>query len=118
VRNVHGRIYLDVVRQPDGSLDAVNGDTYQVNQERGVVVIDSPAVGLVAVVPVGMTVISSVNLTPEVGAVLRKGDQFGYFQFGGSDIVIVFQDRDVVLEAEVGQKYLQGQRIGHVPARR
>lgn len=77
VRNVHGRIYLDVVRHPDGTLGAVNGHTYQFNQERGLVVIDSPALGLVAVVPVGMTVISSVNLTPEVGADLRKGDEFG-----------------------------------------
>ncbi len=114
VRNVQGRVYLDVVRQPDGSLGAVNGDTYQFNQERGLVVIESPTVGLVALVPVGMTVISSVNLTPEVGAELRKGDPFGYFQFGGSDIVILFQDKNVTLEVEVGQKYLQGQRIGSV----
>lgn len=114
IRNVHGRVYLDVVRNPDGSLGAVNGDTYQFNQERGLVIIESPTVGLVAVVPVGMTLISSVALTPRVGAELRKGDPLGYFQFGGSDIVMVFQDSNVVLEAEVGTKYLQGQRIGRV----
>jgi phosphatidylserine decarboxylase precursor len=117
VRNVHGRVYLDVIRRPDGSLTSVRGDTFQFNQERGIVVIDSPALGLVAVVPVGMSLISSVNLTPEVGVELRKGEEFGFFQFGGSDIVILFQDSDVVLEAEVGEKYLQGQRIGHVNAR-
>jgi phosphatidylserine decarboxylase precursor len=113
VRNVHGRVYLDVIRNADGSLSSVRGDTFQFNQERGLVVIDSPAVGLVAVVPVGMSLISSVNLTPDVGAELRKGDEFGYFQFGGSDIVLLFQDRNVVLEARVGERYLQGQRIGH-----
>jgi len=112
VRNVHGRVYLDVVRNEDGSLGARNGDTYQFNQERGLVVIESPTVGLVALVPVGMTLISSVVLTPEVGAELRKGDPFGYFQFGGSDMVLLFQDRRVVLEATPGTKYLQGQRIG------
>jgi phosphatidylserine decarboxylase precursor len=116
VRNVQGRVFLDVVKQPDGTLSAVNGDSHQFNQERGFVVIESPVVGLVALVPVGMTVISSVNLTPEVGAELRKGDQFGYFLFGGSDIVVLFQDKGVVLEAASGQKYLQGQRIGHVAA--
>jgi phosphatidylserine decarboxylase len=114
VRNVHGRVYLDVVRNQDGSLGAANGDSYQFDQERGLVIIESPTVGLVAVVPVGMTLISSVVLTPEVGARLRKGDLLGYFQFGGSDIVLLFQDRGVVLEAEVGTKYLQGQRIGRV----
>jgi len=118
VRNVHGRVYLDVARQPDGTLRGVNGDTYQFNQERGIVVVESPVVGLVAVVPVGMSLISSVTLTPEVGAHLRKGDEFGYFQFGGSDIVMVFQDRNVVLEAEVGTKYLQGQRIGSAEGHR
>jgi phosphatidylserine decarboxylase precursor len=114
VRNVHGRVYIDVVKNPDGSLRGVNGHTYQFNQERGLVIIDSPTVGLVAVVPVGMTLISSVNLTPKVGARLRKGDEFGYFQFGGSDIVVIFQAKNVVLEAEGGTKYLQGQRIGRV----
>ena len=114
VRNIHGRVYMDVFRNADGTLDIVDGDTYQFNQERGLIVIDSPDVGLVAVLPIGMAYVSSVNLTPEVGAELRKGDEFGYFLFGGSDIVMVFQDRDVVLDAEVGQKYLQGQRLGRV----
>jgi len=117
VRNIHGRVFIDVVRRPDGSLGGVNGHTYQFNQERGLVVIESPTIGLVALVPVGMTFISSVNLTPEVGAQLRKGDEFGYFQFGGSDIVMIFQDGNVVLEAEVGTKYLQGQRIGRSEVR-
>jgi phosphatidylserine decarboxylase precursor len=114
VRKIHGRVYLDVFRRPDGTLDVVDGDTFQFNQERGLVVIDSPEVGLVAVVPVGMGWVSSVNLTPEVGSTLRKGDEFGFFLFGGSDIVILFQHGDVVIDAEVGKKYLQGQRIGQV----
>lgn len=114
IRNVHGRVYMDVDRNEDGSFRVTNGHTYQFNQERGLVVIDSPSVGLVAILPVGMSFVSSVNLTPEVGAELRKGEEFGYFQFGGSDVVMVFQDMGVVLEAEVGQKYLQGQRIGRV----
>jgi phosphatidylserine decarboxylase len=106
--------YLDVRRNPDGSLDVVDGDTYQFNQERGLIVIDSPEVGLVAVLPIGMAYVSSVNLTPEVGAELQKGDEFGFFLFGGSDIVIVFQDNGVVLDADIGRKYLQGQRIGEL----
>jgi phosphatidylserine decarboxylase precursor len=112
LRKISGKVYMDVFREPDGTLNVVDGDTYQFNQERGLIVIDSPDVGLVAVLPIGMAYVSSVNLTTEVGAELRKGDQFGYFMFGGSDIVTVFQDRNVVLDAEVGRKYLQGQRLG------
>jgi phosphatidylserine decarboxylase precursor len=114
IRNISGRVYMDVRRNPDGSLDVVDGDTYQFNQERGLIIIDSPEAGLVAVLPIGMAYVSSVNLTPEVGAELQKGDEFGFFLFGGSDIVIVFQDNGVVIDAEVGRKYLQGQQIGGV----
>jgi phosphatidylserine decarboxylase precursor len=118
VRNVAGRFSLDVVRNSAGALDVHTGDTFQFNQERGLVVVDSPDAGLVAVVPVGMAVISSVNLTPKVGADLRKGDEFGYFLFGGSDIVLLFQSRNVVLDAKVGRKYLQGERIGGIESAR
>ncbi len=115
VRKIPGRVYMDMIRKADGSLEAIDGDTYQYNQERGLIVIDSHEVGLVAVLPIGMGPISSVNLTPEVGARLQKGEEFGYFMFGGSDIVMLFQNKKVVIDAEVGKKYLQGQRIGEVP---
>jgi phosphatidylserine decarboxylase precursor len=114
VRKIQGRVYLDVIRKADGSLQIIDGDTYQYNQERGLIVIDSPEVGLVAVLPIGMAFVSSVNLTPEVGARLRKGDEFGFFMFGGSDMVMLFQSKRVVIDAKVGTKYLQGQRIGGI----
>ena len=114
IRKIQGRVYMDVIRRPDGSLDVIDGETYQQNQERGLVVIDSPEAGLVAVLPIGMAFVSSVNLTPELGAKLQKGDEFGFFLFGGSDIVMLFQNKKVVIDAEVGKKYLQGQRIGEV----
>jgi len=114
VRTIEGRVYMNVIRKPDGSLDVIDGDSYQYNQERGLIVIDSPEVGLVAVLPIGMSFVSSVNLTPERGAKLQKGDEFGYFMFGGSDIVMLFQNKKVVIDAEVGKKYLQGQRMGEI----
>lgn len=114
VRQIQGRVYMNVVRKADGTLDVIDGDTYQCNQERGLIVIDSPEVGLVAVLPIGMSFVSSVKLTPEVGARLEKGDEFGFFMFGGSDIVMLFQNKNVVMDAEVGRKYLEGQRIGEI----
>jgi phosphatidylserine decarboxylase len=114
VRKVEGRVYMNVIRKADGSLEIIDGDTYQFNQERGLIIIDSPGVGLVAVLPIGMSFVSSVNLTPDVGAKLQKGDEFGFFMFGGSDIVMLFQNKQVAIDAEVGRKYLQGQRIGEL----
>ena len=57
---------------------------------RGLLVLDSP-VGLVAVLPVGMCQVSSVVMTADVGVKLRKGEEFAYFQFGGSDVVMLFE---------------------------
>ena len=33
----------------------------------------------------------SVVLTPEVGTELFKGENFGFLQFGSSDVIVVFQ---------------------------
>ena len=47
---------------------------------------------MVAVVPVGMSHVASVNLTHRPGDPVAKGEEFGYFQFGGSDIIVLFQE--------------------------
>ena len=49
--------------------------------------------GLVAILPIAMSQVSSCNWeeSVKVGAKVEKGDPMGYFLFGGSDIVMVFQ---------------------------
>jgi phosphatidylserine decarboxylase len=112
VRKIPGKVTLDVIKKPDGSLDTVDGTGYQFTQDRGLIIIDSP-LGLVAVLPIGMAQVSSVTLTAEVGAALAKGEEFGFFSFGGSDIVTLFEANKFVLDAKVGTHYNQGRRIGH-----
>ena len=68
------------------------------------------------VLPIGMAQVSSVNLTAEVGAMLAKGEEFGFFSFGGSDIVMLFEAGKVQLEANIGTHYNQGRKIGHAAA--
>jgi phosphatidylserine decarboxylase len=111
VRKIPGRVTLDVIKNPDGTLDSVDGTGYQFTQDRGLIVIDSP-LGMVAVLPIGMAQVSSVTLTARVGSVLSKGEEFGFFSFGGSDIVTLFEAGKVQLEAKVGTHYNQGTRIG------
>ena len=112
VRKIPGNVTLDVIKKPDGSLDIVDGTGYQFTQDRGLIVIDSP-LGLVAVLPIGMAQVSSVTLTAEVGASLAKGEEFGFFSFGGSDIVTLFEADKVQFDAKVGTHYNQGRQIGH-----
>ena len=111
-RKIPGRVTMDVIKKSDGSLEIVDGTGYQFTQDRGLIVIDSP-LGLVAVLPIGMAQVSSVTLTAEVGAVLSKGEEFGFFSFGGSDIVTLFEEGKVRLDAKVGTHYNQGKQIGH-----
>ncbi|UCC90647.1 MAG: phosphatidylserine decarboxylase [Dehalococcoidia bacterium] len=110
IRTISGKVVLDVIKKEDGSLDMVDGTGYQFTQARGLIVIDSP-VGLVAVLPIGMGEVSSVNLTAQVGAMLAKGEEFGYFAFGGSDIVVMFEADRVKITAEIGTHYNQGETI-------
>ena len=67
---------------------------WQMIETRDCVIIDTGEYGLVAVLPIGMSQICSCNWEEglEVGSVVEKGDPMGYFLFGGSDIVMVFQD--------------------------
>ena len=92
-------------------MHAIEGTGFQFLQTRGLMVLDT-TFGLIACVPVGMAHVSSVVLTAEVGAVLRKGEELGYFQFGGSDFVMVFErDSGVAFECGEEQHFLQGQRM-------
>jgi phosphatidylserine decarboxylase precursor len=94
---VSGKVYMQVDLE-DGQLasrDAA-GSGFEFTQVRGVLTIDTGASGLgdlgvVAVIPVGMSHVASVTLTTMTGTEVAKGEEFGFFQFGGSDIIILLQ---------------------------
>ncbi len=109
--NIMGKVSLDVYKQADGSFNAKDGSTFQFTQERGLTIFESDSIGYVAVLPIGMGFVSSVNFTGEVGATLSKGEEYGYFAFGGSDIVMLFEKDKVNITAEVGTHYNQGIKI-------
>lgn len=54
---------------------------------------DDPAIGLVCFMPVGMVEISSCIIDDKIkiGAHVEKGQELGYFQFGGSTHCVVFE---------------------------
>jgi phosphatidylserine decarboxylase len=95
---INGKVFMQVGL---GSGEFAASDSassgYEFSQTRGVVTIDTSAsdagdIGVVAVIPVGMAHVSSVVLTAVEGKHMAKGEEFGYFQFGGSDIIILFQE--------------------------
>lgn len=95
---IQGMVYLDVTIK-NGQFDSPDNaeDGYEFAQARGVIIIDTALspygnIGLVAVLPIGMCQVSSVNMIATVGSNMLKGDEFGYFLFGGSDIIVLFQE--------------------------
>src|SRR5450631_2177373 len=51
---------------------------------------DSPRIGLMCVLAVGMAEVSTCQITAYVGHHVRKGDQIGMFHFGGSTHCLIF----------------------------
>ena len=81
-----------------------NSLSWQTFETRGCVILDTAA-GKVALLPIGMGQVSSVNFEPNVkkGLKVKKGDPLGYFLFGGSDFVMIFEEKaDFKLTVEKG----------------
>ena len=66
---------------------------WQMIETRACVIVDTEQYGLAALLPIGMSQVSSVNFedSVKVGQRVKKGDELGYFLFGGSDFVMIFQ---------------------------
>jgi phosphatidylserine decarboxylase len=60
---------------------------------RGLVYIQSPdpVIGMVCVIPIGITEISSISIQVKPGTRVKKGEELGYFSYGGSTLALVFQ---------------------------
>ena len=66
--------------------------SWQMIETRDSIILDTDF-GKVAVLPIGMSQICSCNFEEnlKVGDEVHKGDPLGYFLFGGSDIVMLFE---------------------------
>jgi len=111
VRKLPARTWVNELKKPDGSLENVDDVSFQFEHTRGYIIIES-IVGYVVVMPVGMGHISSVTLTAEEGVRLAKGEEFGYFGFGGSDIIMLFEAGRIELNAKESTHFKQGEQIG------
>lgn len=102
---VGGRV---VRRTPiDGALYTVN--PIAVNSElavfsenkRVVEEIETEHFGLVTAVCIGATMVGSISFLAEVGDVVAKGQQHGYFAFGGSTVLWLFEKGAIQFDADI-----------------
>jgi phosphatidylserine decarboxylase len=91
-----GTYYSEADSEGADAVEPTNSQPYLKHvAARAIILIqaDDPVIGLVAVMPVGMVEVSSCIIDPNVtpGYHLTKGEELGYFQFGGSTQCLVFR---------------------------
>ncbi len=68
--------------------------------KRSICQLRSPNFGHIALIEVGALNVSSIVQTHEIGAVTR-GQEKGYFQFGGSTLVLLFEAESIAFDADL-----------------
>ena len=88
---------------------------YFFQHRRGYYIFDTEKFGHVAMVCVGMFTISSISFEANEGEVVEKGDELGYFAYGGSAIILLFEPNRVNFSIPLDRgpvHVLMGQGIG------
>jgi len=93
METITGQNYLNAVITDTGDFDAPDDaeDGYEFRQERGLIIVQNDNIGPVATLPIGMAQVSGVHMYKDqlLYRNVSKGQEFGYFLFGGSDIILV-----------------------------
>ncbi|KAJ7556151.1 hypothetical protein O6H91_05G071300 [Diphasiastrum complanatum] len=98
-----------------GKLVEIPGHLYTVNpiavnskycnvfteNKRVICVISSREFGKMAFVAIGATMVGSITFSKKEGDKVKKGEEFGYFSFGGSTCICVFQKHTIDLDDDL-----------------
>lgn len=90
---------------------------------RALIAIETKEFGTVVMIPVGAMMVGSIILTKKEGDTITKGDEMGYFKFGGSTVILLVErdkfkfDSDLVSNSNQCIETLVrvGQSVGHSP---
>lgn len=74
---------------------------YLVENKREVTLIESPVFGTVAVIEVGATNVGTIRQSYVPGRAVAKGDEKGFFAFGGSCVITLFQPGRIRFDADL-----------------
>lgn len=119
-----------------GKMKYIEGEYYTVNpmairsdldvygeNVRVIVPIVTEHFGTIILVAVGAMMVGSTVITVKEGQQIKRGDEVGYFKFGGSTVLLLFEkskfkfDSDLVDNSKLCVETLVrvGQSIGHTP---
>jgi phosphatidylserine decarboxylase len=104
-RVVNGLMFSDAESAGEDTTAGTYSQGYEASvNTRGLVFIESPikSIGMVCVIPIGITEISSVTINVKPGDEVEKGGELGWFSYGGSTLALVFQ-KDAIKRFTVPQ---------------
>jgi phosphatidylserine decarboxylase len=81
---------------------------YLVRNKRDLTLIESPEFGTVAMLEIGATNVGSIRQVFLPGRAAAKGDEKGFFAFGGSCVVTLFARGRLRVDADVAAQTAQG----------
>lgn len=90
---------------------------------RVIVPIISDKFGVVTVCCIGAMMVGSTVITAQAGERIARTDELGYFKFGGSTLVIIFEPKRIVFDEDIKKNTASqletlvrvGMSIGHAP---
>lgn len=90
---------------------------------RVIIPIKTPQFGTLLLIAVGAMMVGSIVLTLNEGDVVKRGQEVGYFKFGGSTIILVVPSKSVIFDSDLLKNSLEGietlvkvgMSIGHSP---
>jgi phosphatidylserine decarboxylase len=96
---------------------------YLVRNKREITLIESPAFGSVAMIEVGATNVGGIRQSYVPGRPAAKGDEKGFFAFGGSCVITLFARGRIRFDADIAAQSAQnvetyarmGDRLGETP---
>ncbi|KAJ6394462.1 hypothetical protein OIU77_023633 [Salix suchowensis] len=69
--------------------------------KREVSIISTAHFGKVAFVAIGATMVGSITFSKKAGDHVKKGDELGYFSFGGSTVICVFEKDAIEIDEDL-----------------
>lgn len=120
-----------------GKIHHISGQYYTVNPMairthldvfgeniRCIIPISSPHFGTVLYIPVGATMVGSIILNCKEGDKVSRGDDMGFFKFGGSTIIMIVPQQKVQFDTDLIKNSNEkietllkvGMSVGHSPS--
>ena len=100
---------LSEIQLVDGYLKSVNPIALRKNlgifweNKRYITKIENPNLGEVIVVLIGATCVGSVHISAELNKHYALGEELGYFSFGGSCLITLFQPGKIKIDNELAK---------------